>query len=127
MDELSSRQKGNAGLGDAIAWFSGEGYVVSIPLTDSQEYDLLVDIDNIIKKVQVKYTSYKNGKYYQVGLRTWGGNWTQKAKVKEFNFELLDILFVLCADGAHYCIPTKDISSKTYISLGPKWEYCILT
>ena len=55
----SNKEKGNTGLGIAIAYYSANGYTVSIPLNDTQDYDLIVDKDNILKKVQVKATSCK--------------------------------------------------------------------
>lgn len=38
----------------AIAYFSTNGYTVSIPLNDTQDYDLVVEKDNILQTVQVK-------------------------------------------------------------------------
>ena len=56
MNFLSNKEKGNSGLGMAIAYFSSNGYVVSIPLNDTQDYDILVDKGGFISKVQVKAT-----------------------------------------------------------------------
>lgn len=41
---------GNTGLSMAIAYFGSNGYTVSIPLNDTQDYDLVVDIDGKLKK-----------------------------------------------------------------------------
>ena len=70
----SNKEKGNAGLGIAIAYYRANGYTVSIPLNDTQDYDLIVDKNNVLKKVQVKATSCKT-KYnkYQVALKSCGG------------------------------------------------------
>ena len=38
---INSKRQGNIGIGAAIAWFTVHGYTVSIPLTDSQDYDLI--------------------------------------------------------------------------------------
>ena len=43
----SNKQKGNAGLGIAVAYYSSNGYTVSIPLNDTQDYDLIVDKNNV--------------------------------------------------------------------------------
>ena len=53
----TNKEKGNTGLGIAIAYYSSNGYTVSIPLNDTQDYDLIVDKSNVLKKVQVKTTS----------------------------------------------------------------------
>jgi hypothetical protein len=46
----NSKKQGYLGLGVAIGWFCQNGYVVNIPLTDSQEYDLVVDNGQGLKK-----------------------------------------------------------------------------
>lgn len=55
----TNKEKGNTGLGVAIAYYSSNGYIVSIPLNDTQDYDLIVEKENILKRVQVKATSCK--------------------------------------------------------------------
>lgn len=49
----------------AIAYYSELGYTVSIPLTDTQDYDLIADTGNTLLKVQVKTTTClnKSGNY----------------------------------------------------------------
>ena len=68
--KYSNKTIGNASLGTAIGYFANIGCTVSIPLNDTQDYDLLVDFDGNIKKVQVKGTSFKtNYGIYQVSLK----------------------------------------------------------
>lgn len=58
---LNSRKEiGNAALSMAIAYFGSNGYVVSVPLNDTQDYDLVVDKDGKLQKVQVKGTKCCN-------------------------------------------------------------------
>lgn len=45
----TNKEKGNSGLGIAIAYYSSKGYTVAIPLNDTQDYDLVVDKDEKIK------------------------------------------------------------------------------
>ena len=52
----TKRNIGNAGLSMAIAYFGANGYTVSVPLNDTQDYDLIVDMDGALKKIQVKAT-----------------------------------------------------------------------
>jgi HJR/Mrr/RecB family endonuclease len=59
-DQANTKKQGDVGLGQAIAWFTRNSYTVSLPLTDSQDYDLIVDKDNVLYRVQVKTTSNKN-------------------------------------------------------------------
>lgn len=37
----NTKEQGTIGLGKAIAYFTSRGFVVSIPLNDSQDYDLV--------------------------------------------------------------------------------------
>ena len=52
----TNKEKENTGLGIAIAYYTANGYIVSVPLNDTQDYDLIVDKNNKIFKVQVKAT-----------------------------------------------------------------------
>lgn len=74
MNFTTNKEKGNTSLGIAIAYYASNGYTVSIPLNDTQDYDLLVDKNNFIKRIQVKSTGCKT-KYgnYQVALKSCGG------------------------------------------------------
>ena len=68
-------QQGLIGLSEAVSHFIKQGYVVSIPIADNQEYDLVVDIDGLLFKVQVKTSAFKaNSGNYTVELRTRGGS-----------------------------------------------------
>ena len=74
MNFSTNKEKGNTALGIAIAYFVSNGYTVSIPLNDTQDYDLVVDKNNQLEKIQVKSSGCKT-KYghYQVALRSCGG------------------------------------------------------
>lgn len=49
----NNKQKGNAGMALAIAYFGANGYTVSIPLNDTQWYDLVVEKDEFSKRCNV--------------------------------------------------------------------------
>lgn len=68
---INSKKQGDVGMCYAIAYYSRLGWTVSIPITDSQDYDLLVEnTDNNILKVQVKTSRYlTEGGTYQVSLK----------------------------------------------------------
>lgn len=40
---INSKKQGDIGMCYAMAYFSKIGYTVSVPITDSQDYDLIVD------------------------------------------------------------------------------------
>lgn len=100
----SSKDKGRAGLSLAIAYFGTNGYTVSLPLNDTQWYDLIIEKDGKFQTVQCKFTSSANK---SISLRSTGG-----AKGIIYDNVLnhsLDILF--CADDEMnlFLIPMKDL------------------
>ena len=117
----TNKEKGNTGLGIAIAYYTSNGYVVSIPLNDTQDYDLIVDKDNRIYKVQVKATSCKT-KYgsYQVALKSCGGT---KGKTYKTVIETnIDELFIVTDTMNIFIIPIEVIKNKSTINLCEKYE-----
>ena len=114
-------------LWTAIAYFTSVWYHVCIPLTDHQDYDLVVDINNFLYKVQVKTTWYKNeANNYVVALRTnwWNRSWAWKTK--HFDKNVSDLLFILCSDSTKYLIPVSDVTSINSISLYDKYDEYIV-
>ena len=121
MNFKTNKEKGNASLGIAIAYYSANGYTVSIPLNDTQDYDLIVDKDNILKKVQVKSTGCKT-KYgnYQVALKSCGGT---KGKTYKTVIETnVDELFILTEDLSMYVLPIEEIKNKSTLNICEKYE-----
>lgn len=122
LKQKNSKIQGNVGVGSAIAYFTEKGYGVSIPLTDSLDYDLIVDKDGTIDRVQVKTTSYKS-KYgiYTINLSVKGGNQSFNT-IKKFDNTKVDSLFVLTEDNEKYFIPSKSIDAKGNLNLGQKYS-----
>lgn len=126
LNQANSKKQGDVGTGIAIGWFVAKGYTVSVPLTDSQGYDLVVEIKGVLKKVQVKTSTFRRtAGSYVVELRTKGGNRSGSGKVKLFSQCKVDLLFVLTADGKRYLIPAKDCPAGS-ISLGEKWDSYVI-
>lgn len=117
----TNKEKGNTSLGIAIAYYSSNGYTVSIPLNDTQDYDLVVDKDNVLKKVQVKSTACKT-KYgnYQVALKSCGG--TKGTTYKTVIETKIDELFILTEDLEIYIIPIKEINNKSTLNICDKYD-----
>jgi hypothetical protein len=66
---VDNRQKGNLATASAIHRFVSAGYTVSIPLTDTAKYDLVVERDGRFQAVQCKYAGYEgNQGLYSVPL-----------------------------------------------------------
>ena len=119
--KYTNKEIGNASLGTAIGYFTNIGCTVSIPLNDTQDYDLLVDFDGNIKKVQVKGTSFKtNYGIYQVSLKSSGGT---KGKIyKTIKDTDVDLLFIATDDGSMYLIPKDKISNSSSMNLNEVYK-----
>lgn len=113
--------QGNLGLGQAIAFFTSRGIPVSIPLNDTQKYDLVAEIDGVLKKISVKTTMHKPHSYYSVLLRNCGGA-SGKNVSRPFDNTSCDYLYVLCEDGAQYCIPADKIEVKNSLVLDGRFD-----
>lgn len=118
--QANSKKQGDVGLGQAIAWFTRNSYTVSLPLTDSQDYDLIIDKENMLYRVQVKTASYKN-EYgiYEVSLTVKGGNRSGAGKIKKFDQSKVDMVFILTSDNEVYVIPSSVVGTGS-INLGSK-------
>lgn len=100
----TNRDKGRAGLSLAITYFSLNGYTVSLPMNDTQWYDMIVEKDGVFQTVQCKFTASKEN---TISLRSMGG--TKGKEYDNVRNHPLDLLF--CADkNLHmYVIPMKDL------------------
>lgn len=117
----TNKEKGNTGLGMAIAYYSSNGYTVSIPLNDTQDYDIIVEKNGLLKTVQVKATGCKrkNGNY-QVALKSCGG--TNGKTYKTFLDTNVDILFIVTKDMSMYSIPKSEVQNKSTLNICSKYE-----
>lgn len=112
----TNKHRENAGLAYVIAYFGCNGYTVSVPLNDTQDYDLIVDNGVSLKKVQVKATSQVDGKgEYAVSLRSTGG--TRGTAYKNVLDTDIDLLFVLCSNSDAYLIPKEALTQKSELKL----------
>lgn len=119
----NTKKQGDVGLGSAIAWFCSEGYTVCIPLTDSQGYDLVVEDDERLYRVQVKTTSFKDkyGRFF-TSLTVKGGNRTGTGRIKKFSKRSADMLFVLTSDGDRYLFLVEEEWNNQSLTLGEKYS-----
>jgi hypothetical protein len=109
--------QGNIGMGMCIAYLTRMGYIVSVPITDTQPYDLVFDSNGILFKVQVKTSGrLAHSGNYMVKINTTSYNYSKK-----FNSLSSDFLYVLCANGDQYLIPTGNIIEKTGITLDSRF------
>lgn len=116
----NTKKQGDWGLGVAISYFVTQSYTVSIPLTDSQDYDIVVDINDKLEKVQVKTTTYKSkGGNYYVSLTIKGGNQTFSS-IKKFDNLKIDYVFIVTKDNDKYLIPSTSLGNS--VTLNEKYD-----
>lgn len=97
----------------AINYFTVQGYTVSLPMNDTQWYDLVIEKDGKFETVQCKATQTENGK---IDFRSTGGT---KGTVYDnlLNHFELDYLFAVDGKMNMWLIPVKEITTKQSISL----------
>ena len=117
----TNKEKGNTSLGIAIAYYTSNGYIVSIPLNDTQDYDLIVDKDNTIKRVQVKSTSCKDkNNKYQVALKSCGG--TKGKTYKTIKDTMIEEIFIFLENKEIYILPIDEIKNKSTLTICEKYK-----
>ncbi len=84
-----TQRKGDTATTQAIATFARLGYDVSLPVTESAKYDLIVDIEGNLKRVQVKYSKRKSADLRMVHSNSKGST---KKKTCENDYDWLYIL-----------------------------------
>jgi hypothetical protein len=120
----NSKKQGDAGLGQAIAYFTLNGYNVALPLTDSADWDLIVEIDDKLVRVQVK-TGMQISKYgvekFEANVK--GGNKSSSTSknIQDQNWDLIFLHHLIT--GRQALIP-KDALADTRgsINLGDKYK-----
>lgn len=119
---INSKKQGDIGMCYAMAYYAKLGWTVSVPVTDSQDYDLVVDNGTRLFKVQVKTTkSISPSGNYVVNLRTMGDNRSGAGKYKDFSENSSDLLFALTDSGDCYSIPKSEISAVNAVALGERY------
>ena len=117
----NSKKQGDAGLGQAIAYFSMKGYDIALPLTDSADWDLIVEMEDGLKRVQVKTSSQLS----ETGVMKFncdvkGGNRSFKQSNKKLipdqKWELIFLHHLITNKQA--LIPKEALTTKGQINLG---------
>lgn len=114
---MNSKEKGDYAAGQAIAYFMSNGYEVCLPIGDKRAYDMVVESEGVLKRVQVKYAGYyARDKNHKAALRTMGGNQSYHTtkKYKDDDFELL---FVYTANGRKFVLPWREIKNRNEVSV----------
>lgn len=116
---INSKQKGDIALTQAIAFFVANGYEVLLPIGDRRDYDCVIEKNNRLEKVQVKFAGiYKSGAC-KVGLRITGGN-QSRSYSKKYTTNSFDVLFIYTQKGDKFCIPWSEITARNELTIEDK-------
>ena len=93
-----TQRKGDIAVTSSIATFTRLGYDVSLPVTDSAAYDVVVDDSTGLYRVQVRYFSG-----VEVELRRIHSN-SRGYVIKKTKTQAYDWLYILKSSGEEYLI-----------------------
>jgi hypothetical protein len=113
-----TQRKGDIVTAQAIATFTRLGYDVSVPITESAKYDLIVDTPDELRRVQVKYSSGR-----KVDLRNIHSN-ASGYVVKKCEPEAYDWLYIFYAGetGCEEYLMPECLAGRNSVSLAPRFR-----
>lgn len=105
MQKLTNKNIGRIGLSMAINYFTLKGYTISLPLNDTQWYDMVIEKDKKFYTVQCKATQTEDD---TINLRSCGGT---KGTVYDniINHPELDYIFAVNKNLECWLIPISAI------------------
>ena len=118
------RRQGDLGEASAIELLTASGGRISFPLFHSPDYDLILELNGRLLRVQVKTSTRRTriGNWH-VMLATRGGNQSWNGLVKRFDSSRCELLFALVGDGRRWLVPASEIEGRVGITLGgPKYS-----
>lgn len=121
----NTKRKGNKAEAVILASFVKLEIPVSIPFGDNEKYDLIVEIDNQLKTVQIKYGTLSNGVVKCDARHRIGSDRIEYETYKD----KVDYLAIWCETiDKVYLVPAKDIGTHLYLRIDqPKNNSCIST
>mgnify|MGYP003391902124 CR=1 FL=1 len=124
----SSQNLRRSAVGEAIRWFLSRGYAPSIPVEPTR-YDLIVESDHGLLKVQIKSTTRVQNGFWCVQLCRLQYNSTLvatgsagKRRRQSYLKDEVDLFFIYTSDGSRYLIPLEAIGDNFQVSLNQKFD-----
>lgn len=114
---LKSKEKGDLAVASAIHYFMTNGYEVCLPIGDKKDYDIIVEQDNNLYKVQIKFAGiYSRNGQCKVGLRITGGNQSYNT-AKKYGNAAFDFLYVYTEKKQIFLLPWNKVMARNEISI----------
>ncbi|MGC5022536.1 group I intron-associated PD-(D/E)XK endonuclease [Micromonospora sp. DT47] len=111
----------------AARWFMERNYVASVPL-EVAPYDLVVESDRGLQRVQVKTSSHVNSNGVHVagiGRMAYDPNGRRfshgRARIVPYTAEEIDLFFIVTTTGPLYLIPVESAGGRLQLTLEPKY------
>ena len=112
-----SKQKGNIGEAKCLAKMVELGVPVSLPFGDNERYDMIIEHNNKLEKIQVKYSSQKTENNSVIFHTASSTNHTTN---KHYTNYINDIDAFLLYNGLNediYYLPIETVGNKKTISI----------
>jgi hypothetical protein len=123
---MNSKQKGSLAVSQCIAKMYEFGYEVLLPVGDRRPYDLVVDTEEGLSKVQCKFAGFGRDGKYRAYLRITGGNQSFHT-AKKYTDDAFDLLYVYTEDGRHFLFDWKDVTCRNTLNVdSPKYRQFLL-
>ena len=121
---LTPREQGDLGELSAMEWLASKGAHTYVPVGHSPDADLIADIGAGLIRVEVKTCTSQNKRArWEVHIATNGGNQSWSGRVKYFDPDRCEFLFVHAGDGRRWFIPTPALECRAGLTLGgPKYS-----
>ena len=110
---METQIKGDKAVAAIIYKLTKAGYTISLPITESAEYDLVIEKEGKIERVQVKYSKRED-----IDLRKIHSN-SKGYVIKKYSKNAFDVLAVVKPTEECYLI-RRSIEGRSYIR--PKKE-----
>lgn len=98
----------------AAGWFARRGYDVSFP-TEPCSYDLIVDAERTLHRIQVKTGAYRDPK-----SGAWACGITQNPKYRKtpyYDPAEVDFFFLIDGDCTYYVVPLEEVAGQRQVNL----------
>jgi hypothetical protein len=88
---MNTKVQGSIEVAEAIKYYTINGYAVFSPISDVSRFDLIVEKDGLLYRIEVKTCAAKNNQFM---LRTNGGNQSWNKESKYLSSEDCDRVFL---------------------------------
>jgi PD-(D/E)XK endonuclease len=99
----------------AIAWFARRGYTASLP-TEPRPYDLIVEVDESLYRVQVKTATQRDARSGVV-VCTIARKPRRDGRMVPYDSGDVDFFFIIDIDDRYFVVPVAEVGGNMHLSL----------